>query len=63
MTRREKEILQLVAEGYTSNLIAGKLYLSVRTVENHRGNILKKLSVRNTAGMIKRAQEARLLTT
>ncbi|BAV06494.1 regulatory protein, luxR family [Filimonas lacunae] len=61
ITKREKEILALVAEGYTSSSIANKLYLSIRTVENHRMNILKKLSAKNTATMIKRAQEENLL--
>src|SRR5258706_6660470 len=42
LTRREKEILQLLAEGFTSNDIAGKLFLSAYTVDTHRKNMLQK---------------------
>jgi DNA-binding NarL/FixJ family response regulator len=61
LTRRERQILALVAEGQTSNDIAGQLYLSVRTVENHRVNLLRKLNARNTPVMLNRAREANLL--
>jgi DNA-binding NarL/FixJ family response regulator len=53
MTRREKEILKLIAEENTNNEIATKLFLSLRTVENHRNNLLNKLNVKNTAGLVK----------
>jgi DNA-binding NarL/FixJ family response regulator len=53
MTRREKEILKLIAEENTNNEIASKLFLSLRTVENHRNNLLNKLNVKNTAGLVK----------
>lgn len=52
VTRREKEILALLAGGNTSKDIARKLHLSVLTVETHRGNLMKKLSVRNVAGLV-----------
>ncbi|RXK83277.1 response regulator transcription factor [Filimonas effusa] len=61
ISRREKEVLQLVAAGRTSKDIAAELFLSVRTVENHRVNILRKLEARNTAGMLRRAMEVNLL--
>ena len=61
ISRREKEVLQLVAAGRTSKDIAAELFLSIRTVENHRVNILRKLDARNTAGMLRRAMEANLL--
>lgn len=55
ITRREKEILQLIVDEYTNQQIADKLYLSLRTVENHRNNLLQKLGVKNTAGLVKAA--------
>jgi DNA-binding NarL/FixJ family response regulator len=55
ITRREKEILQLVVDEYTNQEIAEKLFLSLRTVENHRNNLLQKLGVKNTAGLVKAA--------
>jgi DNA-binding NarL/FixJ family response regulator len=53
ITRREKEILQLIIEEYTNNQIADKLFLSLRTVENHRNHLLQKFGVKNTAGLVK----------
>jgi DNA-binding NarL/FixJ family response regulator len=53
VTRREKEILQLIVDEFTNQEIADKLYLSLRTVENHRNNLLQKLDVKNTAGLVK----------
>ncbi len=53
MTRREKEILKMIAEENTNSEIASKLFLSLRTVENHRNNLLQKLNVKNTAGLVR----------
>ena len=53
VTRREKEILQFIVDEFTNQEIADKLYLSLRTVENHRNNLLQKLDVKNTAGLVK----------
>ena len=53
ITRREKEILKLITEENTNSEIAQKLFLSLRTVENHRNNLLQKLNVKNTAGLVK----------
>ncbi|MCU0402995.1 MAG: response regulator transcription factor [Chitinophagaceae bacterium] len=55
ITRREKEILQLIVDEHTNQEIADKLFLSLRTVENHRNNLLQKLGVKNTAGLVKAA--------
>jgi len=55
LTPREKEILQLIADGYTGREIAAKLNIGFRTVENYRLNILLKLDVKNTAALIKKA--------
>jgi DNA-binding NarL/FixJ family response regulator len=61
ITRREKEILKLIVEENTNQDIAGKLFLSLRTVENHRNNLLQKLQVKNTAGLVKVAIQEGLI--
>ena len=53
LSRREKDVLTLIMEEYTSQEIADKLFLSLRTVENYRINLLQKLHVKNTAGLVK----------
>lgn len=53
LTKREKEILKMITEELTNQQIADKLFLSLRTVENHRNNLLQKLDVKNTAGLVK----------
>jgi len=53
LTKREKEILALVIDGVSNALIAEKLDISVRTVENHRANILRKVGVKNTAELVR----------
>ncbi len=55
LTDREKEILKLLAEGYSSRQIAARLYLTVKTVLNHRRNIMEKLGIENPAQLIKYA--------
>ncbi len=55
LTNREKEILQLIAEGYTSKKIGEKKFISVKTVENHRANIMNKLDIHETAGLVRYA--------
>lgn len=52
LTRRELEILKLIGQEYTSNEIAEKLFLSVRTVEGHRKRMLAKTGVRNIVGLV-----------
>ena len=58
LTKREIEILKLIAEGYSNTEIGGILYISPRTVDTHRTNIMKKLNVKNIAGLIKYAVQA-----
>ena len=53
ITRREKEVLSLLIEGMTSSEIAEKLFISPRTVDKHRTNLLKKLGQKNTAGLVR----------
>ena len=53
LTRREKEILELIAEGHTNRKIAAKLFLNRTTINTHRKNMLTKFNVKNTAALIK----------
>ncbi len=55
LTNREIEILQLIAEGHTSKEIAENLYISVKTVENHRANIKNRIDIHDTAGLVRYA--------
>jgi len=55
LTTRERQVLKLVAEGKTSEEIANLLFISSRTVQNHRANIMKKLNLRSTADLVKYA--------
>lgn len=52
ITEREKEVLQLICEEFTTQEIAEKLFISHRTVEGHRNNLLSKLGCRNMAGLV-----------
>jgi len=52
LTSREREILQLVAEGYSSTAMARRLAISARTVEAHRANVMRKLHLRHQAALI-----------
>ncbi len=61
LTTREVEVLQCLAKGMTSKAIARYLNISTHTVKTHRGNLLDKLPVRNTAQMIRFAVENDLL--
>ena len=61
LSNKESEILILISKGFTTKDIALKLFISTRTVETHRANILKKLEVKNTASLIKKATENKLL--
>ena len=52
ISKRECEIITLIAEGFTNQQIAEKLFLSSHTVNTHRKNIMAKLGVKNTAGIV-----------
>jgi two-component system response regulator NreC len=52
LTDRETEVLQLIAEGFSNKEIGAKLFISHRTVDTHRTNLMKKLNVGNIAGLI-----------
>ncbi len=55
LTKREKEILKLIADGNSNQEVADKLFISLRTVETHRFNLTQKLDVKNAAGLVKEA--------
>ena len=55
LTAKEREVLQLLAEGYTTKQIAGRLYVSVKTVETHRQHIMAKLKLHSVAELTKYA--------
>lgn len=55
LTSRETEILQMIAEGYSNREIADKLFISVKTVQVHKTNMMKKLDLTNTTALIKYA--------
>jgi DNA-binding NarL/FixJ family response regulator len=55
LTIREREVLKLIAEGISNKEIADLLYISIRTVEHHRANIMKKLNIKQTANLVKYA--------
>ena len=63
LTKREKEILILIAEGLTNTQISEKLFISIDTVDSHRKNLYTKLNVKNTAMLIRFATENDLLKT
>jgi two-component system response regulator NreC len=62
LTAREREVLQLTAEGLSGAEIASRLFLSPRTVESHRANLMRKLSVRNQKELIRYAVQRGLVT-
>jgi len=61
LTRREKEVLGLIADGMTNIEIAQKLFISVTTVDTHRKNLLAKLEAKNTASLVRIATQMQLI--
>jgi DNA-binding NarL/FixJ family response regulator len=53
LTPREREVLHLVAEGLTSGEIAGRLFISPRTAESHRANLMRKLGLRSRTDLVR----------
>ncbi len=62
LSKKETEVLELLAKGLTTKEIATKLFVSARTIETHRANILKKLQVKNTAELIKKATALQIIS-
>jgi DNA-binding NarL/FixJ family response regulator len=61
ITRREKEVLELIADGMTNNEIAQKLFISTTTVDTHRKNLLTKFEAKNTASLIRIAAQMKMV--
>ena len=61
LTIREKEILGLIIKEYTTEEMANKLFLSAKTIESHRSNLIQKLGVKNSAGLVRVAFEKGLI--
>lgn len=62
LTQREREILKLIAEGYKNKEIADYLCISVKTVEKHRANLMRKLDLHNISALTTFAMEKGLIT-
>jgi len=61
LTKRELEVIKLIMKGYTSNQIAEELFISNRTVDTHRANLMQKLDVKNSIELINKVTEENLL--
>jgi two-component system response regulator NreC len=61
LTPRERDVLRLIALGHTNAEIASMLHVSIRTVENHRASVLRKLGLRTRADLVRQANEAGLV--
>ncbi|HQY18514.1 MAG TPA: response regulator transcription factor, partial [Ferruginibacter sp.] len=61
LTRREKEVLELIAEGMTNAEIAKQLFIGVTTVDTHRKNLLAKFEAKNTASLVRIASQLHLI--
>lgn len=62
LTPRQREVLQLIAEGHSTKEIAYKLSLSIKTVETHRGELMHRLDIHDVAGLVRYAIRAGLVT-
>jgi DNA-binding NarL/FixJ family response regulator len=62
LTPREIEVLRLVCRGMSNHQIASELFISIRTVEKHRVNVLRKMQAVNTADLVRKAMEKGLVT-
>ena len=63
LSEREIEIIKLISDGLTNKEIADKLYLSTHTVNTHRKNIMHKLNIKNTAGIVIYAVKENIINT
>ena len=61
ITRREKEVLDLIAEGLTNNEIAKQLFIGITTVDTHRKNLLTKFNAKNTASLVRIAAHLKII--
>jgi DNA-binding NarL/FixJ family response regulator len=63
LTKREIEVIELVAQGMSNKEIANQMFLSVHTVLTHRKNLMQKLGLKNTAGLVVYAVQSGIHTT
>ncbi|MBI3804657.1 MAG: response regulator transcription factor [Nitrospirae bacterium] len=63
LTKRETEVVELVARGYKNREVAKKLGVAVKTVETHRANVMNKLALRNIAQLIRYAIQKGIVST
>jgi DNA-binding NarL/FixJ family response regulator len=63
LTPRQREVLQLIAEGHSTKDIANKLNLSVKTIETHRGELMNRLDIHDVAGLVRYAIRTGLVTS
>jgi len=63
LSKREREVLKLLAQGYTNQQVADKIFVSVKTVETYRSRLVEKLGLRNRADLIRYALEIGLLSS
>ena len=61
LTERELEVLDLIVNGFSNKEIASKLFVSKRTIDNHRTNIMKKIDAKNTADIVRIAYQNNLV--
>jgi len=61
LTDREREVLKLLADGFSSKEIAARLHLSVKTVDVHKSNLMRKLAIHDRAGLVKYAIQRKLI--
>lgn len=62
LTGRQRQILQQIAEGYSTRQIAGRINVSIKTVETHRSHIMSRLSIFDIAGLVRFAIRSKLIT-
>ena len=62
LTQREQEVLELIAEEFTTDEIAEKLFISKNTVQTHRKNLIHKFAVRNSVGLVLKALELGIIS-
>jgi DNA-binding NarL/FixJ family response regulator len=63
LTSRQIEVLRMVAEGHRTREIASRLKLSVKTVESHRGEVMKRLEIHDVVGLVRYAMRVGLIAT
>jgi len=63
LTAREREVVQLIAEGRTTKEVASVLNISIKTAETHRANLMRKLDVHSVTGLIRYAVKNQIIET